>query len=165
MRAGLVTAAKAVTAALAVVAVALAAAWSAGGIPRPPPVQPVPFSHAHHAGALGLDCRFCHSDAERGPRAGLPATEVCMSCHYPVEVRPEVPALRWVRTARLPDFTYFDHSVHVAAAVDCAACHGAVAEMAQPVPPRPFTMLWCLDCHRQRAVERARLEHCYACHR
>lgn len=110
--------------------------------------QPVPFSHAHHAGVLGIDCRHCHYLAERSAWAGVPAMETCMGCHYPVVARPRVEPLRWRRTVALQAFAYFDHSIHLAAGVGCSTCHGRVDRMDRVVSPQRMTMRWCLDCHR-----------------
>lgn len=136
-----------VAAAAGIVAVALLAAMAGLEIPAPPP-QPVPFSHAHHAGEVGIDCRYCHYFVERASSAGFPAMEVCASCHYPVPERPGAEPVVWRRLTKLPEFVYFDHSIHLGAGVGCATCHGAVERMARVRQPQPFTMLWCLDCHR-----------------
>jgi hypothetical protein len=113
------------------------------------PPQPVPFSHLHHVGEVGIDCRYCHSFVEDGPHAGYPPMHTCMGCHYPVEPRPEVNhVLRWNRVADLPDFTYFDHSIHVQKGIGCSTCHGRVDRMVRTKQAQPFTMAWCLDCHR-----------------
>ena len=121
--------------------------------------QPVPFSHAHHAGELGIDCRFCHTGVETSPHAGLPASAICMTCHSQIwtgaamlaPVRDSLASgrpLHWQRVARLPDYVYFDHSIHVARGVPCVECHGRVDEMPLMAQAKPFTMGWCLDCHR-----------------
>src|SRR5690242_19734021 len=102
--------------------------------------QPVPFSHEHHVGGLGLDCRYCHTSAEQSRFAGLPPTETCMTCHSqlwtnapmlaPVResLADNVP-IRWQRVHRLPDYVFFDHSVHTRNGVGCTTCHGAVERM------------------------------------
>lgn len=124
--------------------------------------QPVPFSHEHHVGGLGLDCRFCHTGVESSAVAGLPATETCMTCHSQIWTQAEMLApvrasfehgvpLRWERIDRLPDYVYFDHSIHVAKGVGCTTCHGAVNEMPLMRQSAPLTMAWCLDCHRDPA--------------
>lgn len=124
--------------------------------------QPVPFSHAHHAGDLGIDCRYCHNSVEKSPRAGLPATKVCMTCHSQLWTGAEALApvrrsfasgepIRWNRVAQLPDYVYFDHSVHVARGVPCVECHGRVDEMPLTWRAKPFQMQWCLECHRDPA--------------
>ena len=124
--------------------------------------QPVQFDHRHHARDDGIDCRFCHSTVESGASAGLPATETCMGCHAQVwrsspMLEPVRRAyfsgqpIRWRRVHRLPDFVYFDHSIHVAKGVGCAECHGRVDEMPYVEQVAPLTMAWCLDCHRDPA--------------
>lgn len=124
--------------------------------------QPVPFSHQHHVGGLGIDCRYCHTGVEDSPQAGLPATHVCMTCHSQVwtgapmlkPVRDSLASgkpLAWQRAARLPDYVYFDHSIHVKRGVPCVTCHGRVDEMALMKRAKPFQMKWCLDCHRDPA--------------
>jgi hypothetical protein len=121
--------------------------------------QPVPFSHAHHVGALGIDCRYCHDSVETTRFAGVPATETCMTCHSQLwtnaamlaPVRTSLAAdrpLRWRRVHVLPAYVYFDHSVHVAKGVGCSTCHGAVDRMPLMRQVAPLTMDWCLDCHR-----------------
>jgi len=126
------------------------------------PEQPVPFSHAHHVGALGLDCRYCHTSVETSEFAGLPPTETCMTCHSQLWTQAEMLApvrnslatgtpLRWKRVHDLPDYVYFDHSVHVANGVGCTTCHGPVDEMPLMRQSAPLTMGWCLDCHRDPA--------------
>lgn len=123
---------------------------------------PVPFSHAHHVGGLGLDCRYCHTSVTESRFAGLPPTETCMTCHSqlwtnapmlaPVrESLAEGRPLRWSRVHNLPDYVYFDHSIHVAKGVGCSTCHGNVAEMPLIAQEAPLTMGWCLSCHRDPA--------------
>ncbi len=129
------------------------AGWWAWAVLAPPkaPAQPVPFSHAHHVGELGIDCRHCHDQAETTAHAGFPPMHTCMSCHYPVETPPPVEAVRWTRVIRFPDFTYFNHAVHLDAGVGCSTCHGRIDRMEQTLQARDFTMKWCLDCHRDPA--------------
>jgi hypothetical protein len=124
-----------------------------------PQVQPVPFSHAHHVGGLGLDCRYCHTTVEVSSFAGIPATEVCMNCHRqiwsdsamlePVRAswRSGQP-LRWNRVYDLPGFAYFDHSIHVHKGVGCVTCHGRIDEMPLVWRANSLYMQWCLECHR-----------------
>lgn len=121
--------------------------------------QPVPFSHDHHTAALGIDCRYCHTTVERSAFANIPATEVCMNCHKiiwqdspmlePVRAsyRDNEP-IRWNRVHDLPDYVYFDHSIHVAKGVGCNSCHGQVNEMPLLARGASLQMQWCLDCHR-----------------
>jgi len=121
--------------------------------------QTVPFSHKHHAGELGIDCRFCHFGVETGARATVPTTEVCMTCHSQIWTNAAMLApvrasfasgrpLVWSRVNRLPDYVYFDHHVHVNNGVPCAACHSDLRAMPLTAQARPMTMQWCLDCHR-----------------
>jgi len=123
------------------------------------PDQPVPYSHALHAGELGLDCRYCHSTVERGPKAAVPVAAFCMNCHTQVwkdspkllPVRQafyEDKPLRWVRVHDLPDYVYFNHSAHVTRGVGCETCHGRIDQMVQVYQHAPLTMQWCIDCHR-----------------
>jgi hypothetical protein len=127
------------------------------------PIQPVEFSHLLHARDLGLDCRFCHVSAERGPMAGVPSTKVCMNCH--AKVLPESVKLlpvrstfsdqkpiAWIRVCKLPEFTYFDHSIHLATGVGCSTCHGRVDLMARTEQTMSLSMGFCLDCHRSPAA-------------
>lgn len=121
--------------------------------------QPVPFSHKHHVAELGLDCRFCHADVERGKYAGLPSTSVCMTCHSQVwtgapmlsPVRESLAndrPLTWTRVAQLPDFVYFDHHIHVSRGVTCVECHGRVDAMPLTYRADALQMSFCLGCHR-----------------
>ena len=121
--------------------------------------QPVPFSHRHHAGQLGIDCRYCHTEVERASYAGYPPTYTCMTCHSQLWTAAEALApvreslaldepLRWNRVYDLPDFVYFDHSIHVAQGIGCASCHGPVPEMVRIYKARSLHMSWCLECHR-----------------
>jgi hypothetical protein len=122
--------------------------------------QPVPFSHQHHVAGLGIDCRYCHTGVEQSPFAGLPATETCMTCHsqvwkdapvlQPVRASWQTGApIKWVRVHDLPDYVYFDHSIHVRKGVGCATCHGQVNEMPLTWKTQELQMRWCLDCHRE----------------
>lgn len=121
--------------------------------------QPIPFSHAHHVGGLGLDCRYCHTSVETAAFAGMPPTKTCMTCHSqlftsaamlaPVrQSLAEHKPIHWKRVYRLPDYVYFDHSVHVRNGVGCSSCHGAVQTMPLMRKAAPMTMDWCLSCHR-----------------
>lgn len=123
------------------------------------PVQPVPFSHKLHAGELGLDCRYCHNTVEVAASAAVPPTSTCMNCHSAVKVNSEKLALvressssgkpiEWVRVHMLPDYAYFDHSIHIAAGVGCATCHGRIDQMDVVYQAEPLSMSWCLECHR-----------------
>lgn len=121
--------------------------------------QPVPFSHQHHAGDLGIDCRYCHTGVETQANAVVPPTHTCMTCHSQLwtnaamlaPVRESLASgkpLAWNKVNRLPDYVYFDHHVHVQNGVPCAACHGDVRRMPLVRQAAPLTMGWCLDCHR-----------------
>lgn len=120
--------------------------------------QPVPFSHEHHVGGLGLDCRYCHTGVETARYAGLPPTQTCMTCHSQLWTNAGMLApvreslalnrpLRWRRVHNLPGYVYFNHSVHVAKGVGCSTCHGAVDRMPLVRQDAPLTMSWCLSCH------------------
>lgn len=123
------------------------------------PQQPIPFSHEHHVGDDGIDCRYCHTSVEKSAFAGMPSTQVCMTCHSqlftdaPVleplreSARSGMP-LRWVRVHDLPDFVFFNHSIHVAKGVGCVECHGRVDKMPRIRRVASLEMQWCLDCHR-----------------
>jgi hypothetical protein len=126
------------------------------------PAQPVPFSHRHHAGELGIDCRYCHSSVETSPRAGLPPTATCMTCHSQIwtnatmlePVRQSLAddkSIIWTRVAKLPDYVYFRHDIHIAKGVGCETCHGRIDTMALTYRAKSFTMDFCLDCHRDPA--------------
>jgi hypothetical protein len=122
--------------------------------------QPVPFSHEHHVSGLGMDCRYCHSTVESSAFAGIPATKVCMTCHSQVwtdaaMLKPvrdswatDAP-LRWTRVHDLPDYVYFNHSIHVAKGVGCNTCHGQVDQMPLTYKAASLQMDWCLSCHRE----------------
>ncbi len=123
------------------------------------PDQPVPFSHKLHAGDLGMDCRYCHSSVETASAAAIPPAQTCMNCHRSIQADSEAlapiraaavggDAVRWVRVHMLPDYAFFDHSVHVGAGVGCASCHGRIDHMDVVTQATPLSMDWCLDCHR-----------------
>jgi Cytochrome c7 and related cytochrome c len=121
--------------------------------------QPVPFSHAHHVGGLGVDCRYCHTSVERAAYAGIPPTKTCMNCHSQIwSQSPTLEPVRasfrsdksieWTRVHDLPDFVYFNHSAHVNKGVGCSTCHGRVDQMPLMWQEKSLQMEWCLDCHR-----------------
>jgi len=123
------------------------------------PKQPVPFSHALHAGDMGMDCRYCHNTVERAAHAAIPPTQTCMNCHSQVKTdSPRLAPIRtsyetgesmkWTRVHMLPDYAFFDHRPHVAAGVGCASCHGRIDGMVVVEQAEPLSMGWCLDCHR-----------------
>ncbi|MFL6601713.1 MAG: cytochrome c3 family protein [Steroidobacteraceae bacterium] len=124
-----------------------------------PPGQPLPFSHQHHVRDDGLDCRYCHTSVEKSSFAGIPSSDICMSCHSQLfhdvalfePLRQSLRSgerLRWTRVNDLPDFVYFDHSAHVNHGVPCKECHGQIDQMPLTVRARSLDMQWCLSCHR-----------------
>ncbi|NNE98032.1 MAG: cytochrome c3 family protein [Pyrinomonadaceae bacterium] len=121
--------------------------------------QPVQFSHRHHVGDDGIDCRYCHTSVETAASAGIPPTQTCMNCHgelyadqeYLEPIRASFrdnKPIKWERVHDLPGFAYFNHSIHVAKGVGCASCHGDVANMAAVYQENTLQMEWCLSCHR-----------------
>jgi hypothetical protein len=129
------------------------------GVARP---QPVEFSHEHHVGGLGIDCRYCHLSVETSAFAGIPATQVCMQCHSQIwndspklaPVRASFrtgESIRWTRVHDLPDFVQFNHSIHIKKGVGCVACHGRVDSMPLTWRTKTLHMQWCVDCHRDPA--------------
>lgn len=150
-----------------------AIAWASGIANRSPYYtrvdveipQPVPFSHEHHVSGLGIDCRYCHTTAEVSPFAGIPPVETCMTCHS--QVWKDAPILQpiresfytgrplaWNRVHNLPDFVYFNHSIHVNKGVACRECHGHVDQMPLISKQATLFMQWCLDCHRHPESKR-----------
>src|SRR5438309_11820906 len=141
--------------------------WAMAEIQRSPYVtyegvvkpQPVAFSHQHHVTGLGIDCRYCHTSVENSNFAGIAPTKTCMNCHGQIwtgapmlePVRQSYrtgKSLQWVRVHDLPDFVYFDHSIHVNKGIGCKSCHGAVDHMPLMYMENSLQMEWCLDCHR-----------------
>jgi hypothetical protein len=127
------------------------------------PVQPVPFSHKVHAGQLGLDCRFCHNGVEKSWFANLPGASTCMNCHN--QVMKDDPLLQivrdsatnntpiaWVQVHKVPDYVYFNHSVHVTRGISCVECHGRIDQMDEVQHVKSLSMSFCLDCHRNPAA-------------
>jgi len=121
--------------------------------------QPVQFSHKHHVGDDGIDCRYCHTSVETSAVAGIPPTKTCMNCHsvlynnasYLEPVRESYrtdKSIEWVKVHRLADFVYFNHSIHVNKGVGCSSCHGQVNQMPLVFQANTLLMQWCLDCHR-----------------
>jgi len=126
------------------------------GVVKP---QPVPFSHKHHVTDDGIDCRYCHTSVETSHYAGLPATEICMSCHSQIwsnatmlePVRESFrtgQSLAWTRVHDLPEFVFFNHSIHLKKGIGCATCHGRVDEMPLMFKVNTLLMNWCVECHR-----------------
>ncbi|HEX3799090.1 MAG TPA: cytochrome c3 family protein [Verrucomicrobiae bacterium] len=124
--------------------------------------QPVPFSHKHHVGDIGIDCRYCHTSVEKSAFAGLPPSETCMTCHSQLfttapllePVRQSLATstpIHWKRVNYVPDFVFFNHSIHVNKGIGCATCHGAVDEMPLTWKNETLYMRWCLNCHRDPA--------------
>jgi hypothetical protein len=143
-------------------------AWGAGAFLRSDYVrgtninveQPVPFSHQRHVAGDGISCLYCHTSVETSSSAGIPPTETCMTCHSQIWATEPVlqpvrdsfetgDPLAWNRVHDLPDFVYFNHSIHVQKGVGCVTCHGRVDEMRLIRQVAPLTMEWCLDCHRE----------------
>lgn len=123
------------------------------------PDQPVPFSHKHHSGELGIDCRYCHQTVTHLATAGLPPTWTCMTCHSQIwKSSPMLEPVRsslkenkplvWTRVNRLPQYVYFNHSIHVTKGIGCSSCHGNLKEMQLTAPSKGFEMAFCLNCHR-----------------
>lgn len=123
------------------------------------PKQPVAYSHALHAGELGIDCRYCHNTVDQTAHAATPPTETCMNCHARIRATsPKLELVResfksgkpieWVKVHDLPDYVFFNHSAHVARGVGCVSCHGRVDQMEEVHQVHPLSMGWCLDCHR-----------------
>jgi len=124
------------------------------------PEQPVAFSHALHAGELGMDCRFCHTTVEETAFAAVPPTKTCLNCHAAIKAESDLlqpvrasfetgEPIRWVKVHDMPDFVYFNHSAHVNKGVGCETCHGRVDRMEEVGQDKPLGMAWCLECHRQ----------------
>ncbi len=122
-------------------------------------VQPVPFSHKHHVGDDGIDCRYCHTSVEESAFAGIPPTKTCMNCHSQIWADSPIlepvresfrtgKSLEWTRVHNLPGFVYFNHSIHVNKGVGCSTCHGRVDQMPLMWRVNSLYMDWCLECHR-----------------
>ena len=121
--------------------------------------QPIPFSHFRHVSGNGIDCRYCHTTVETSSFAGIPPTETCMTCHSQILTDQTMLSpvrdswrngdhLEWIRVSDLPDFVYFDHSIHINRGVGCSTCHGRVDLMPLTRKAESFHMSWCLRCHR-----------------
>jgi hypothetical protein len=127
------------------------------------PDQPVPFSHKHHVEGLGLQCQYCHTSVEKSSYAGIPPTKTCINCHAQIWTNAELlepvrhswatgESINWIRVHDLPDFVYFNHEIHVNKGIGCASCHGRVDEMPLMYQQNTLQMEWCLNCHRNPAV-------------
>jgi len=124
--------------------------------------QPVQFSHQHHVGGIGIECRYCHTSVEVSPSAGIPPTKTCINCHSQIwstspylepvraSFRDDKP-LNWVRVHDLPDFVYFNHSIHVKKGMGCETCHGRIDNMPLTLQENTLQMEWCINCHRNPA--------------
>ncbi|MDP9055176.1 MAG: cytochrome c family protein [Acidobacteriota bacterium] len=121
--------------------------------------QPIPFSHAHHAGSMGIDCRYCHTSVDNSDWAVIPPTKTCMNCHSQIWINSATlepvresfrtnQSIKWTKVYDLPDYVYFNHSIHVKKGVGCETCHGRVDEMPLMYQNPSLQMRWCLDCHR-----------------
>ncbi len=124
--------------------------------------QPVPFSHKHHVAGLGLDCRYCHTSVEVSSNAGMPPTYTCMTCHSQIWTNAAILApvrdslasgipIKWQRITDLPDYVYFNHSIHIAKGIGCQSCHGKIETMPLTFKAKTLTMAFCLSCHRNPA--------------
>ena len=124
--------------------------------------QPIQFSHAHHVGGEGIDCRYCHTSVEESAFANIPPTKTCMNCHSQIWINAPIlepvrasfrdnKPLQWTRVHDLPDFVYFNHSIHVRKGVGCATCHGRVDKMPLMYQEASLQMNWCVNCHRNPA--------------
>ena len=127
------------------------------------PDQPVPFSHKHHVVGLGLQCQYCHTSVEKSSYAGIPPTKTCINCHSQIWTNAQLlepvrqswatgASIQWIRVHDLPDYVYFNHSIHVNKGIGCASCHGRVDEMPLMYQQNTLQMEWCLNCHRNPGV-------------
>jgi len=127
------------------------------------PDQPVPFSHKHHVEGLGLQCQYCHTSVEKSSYAGIPPTKTCINCHSQIWTNAQLlepvrqswatgESLQWIKVHDLPDYVYFNHEIHVNKGIGCASCHGRVDEMPLMYQQNSLQMEWCLNCHRNPAV-------------
>ncbi len=127
------------------------------------PDQPVPFSHKHHVEGLGLQCQYCHQQVEKAAYAGIPPTKTCINCHAQIWTNAELlepvrhswatgESINWIRVHDLPDYVYFNHEIHVNKGIGCASCHGRVDQMPLMYMQNSLQMEWCLNCHRNPAV-------------
>ena len=121
--------------------------------------QPIPFSHAHHVGSMGIDCRYCHTSVENTDWSPIPATKICMNCHSQIWINSPTlepvresfrtnQSIKWTKVYDLPDYVYFNHSIHIKKGVGCETCHGRIDEQGLTWQEPSLQMRWCLDCHR-----------------
>jgi len=121
--------------------------------------QPIPFSHAHHVGSMGIDCRYCHTSVENTDWAPIPQTKICMNCHSQIWINSPTlqpvrdsfitnQSIKWTKVYDLPDYVYFNHSIHIKKGVGCETCHGRIDEQGLTWQEPSLQMRWCLDCHR-----------------
>ena len=126
------------------------------------PDQPVPFSHKHHVQGLGLQCQYCHTTVEKSSYAGIPPTKTCINCHAQIWTNAQLlepvrtswasgESIKWIKVHDLPDYVFFNHSIHVNKGIGCATCHGRVDQMPLMYAQNTLQMEWCLDCHRHPA--------------
>ena len=126
------------------------------------PDQPVPFSHKHHVQGLGLQCQYCHTSVEKSAYAGIPPTKTCINCHAQIWTNAALlepvrqswatgASLVWTKVHDLPDYVYFNHSIHINKGLGCASCHGRVDQMPLMYQQNTLQMEWCLNCHRDPA--------------
>jgi Cytochrome c7 and related cytochrome c len=127
------------------------------------PDQPIPFSHKHHVEGLGLQCQYCHTQVEKAAYAGIPPTKTCINCHAQIWTNADLlepvrqswatgASIQWIRVHDLPDYVYFNHEIHVNKGIGCASCHGRVDQMPLMYQENTLQMEWCLNCHRNPAV-------------
>jgi hypothetical protein len=127
------------------------------------PDQPIPFSHKHHVEGLGLQCQYCHTQVEKAAYAGIPPTKTCINCHAQIWTNADLlepvrqswatgASIQWIRVHDLPDYVYFNHGIHVNKGIGCASCHGRVDQMPLMYQQNTLQMEWCLNCHRNPAV-------------
>ncbi len=147
------------------------------------PVQPINYSHKLHAGKMKIDCQYCHTGVTKGRHALVPSTNICMNCHTVAKKdQPEIIKLTnyykenkpipWKRIHKVPEYAYFNHSVHVNNGIRCETCHGNIADMERVEQMRGWTMTACLECHREPEKQLPYLANvkkgptnCSACHR
>jgi hypothetical protein len=149
----------------------------------PGPTQPIPFSHALHAGKFQIECLYCHTGTDKSRMAGVPSVELCMGCHaqFGQDMEgvqtlkkhwDEQTPIRWEQIHRVPEHVKFRHNRHVAAGVPCQRCHGPVETMDKVyltndtiwwpwlLPSAKLEMGWCIDCHRENQAS----QDCLTCH-